>query len=155
MSHFPVDHPLRGLYRGLAFLIGLAIIAFGVVAYIQTSSYPFFGPDGERVLGLTANPGFAVLSVVVGLAITVVTLIGRNLDVAVNIVMGGGFILVGLVMLALLRTPLNFLAFSVTNVVVSFIIGLVLILAGLYGSVSRRSNAADIGSRASEEIAAH
>jgi hypothetical protein len=138
MSHLPVDHPLRGLYRGLAFITGVGLVAFGAVGYAQTTDLSFFDQQGERVFGLTTNPAFALLSLVVGLGVLISAFIGRNLDVAVNTVGGAVFLLSGLVMLCVLRTNINFLAFSVTNVNVSFIIGLILLTGGLYGRVSRR-----------------
>jgi hypothetical protein len=139
MSHLPVDHPLRGLYRGLALLSGVVLVVFGIAGYAKTSSMDFFAQPGERVLGLTTNPAFALLSVVVGGLVIAATAVGRNLDVAVNTVLGGVFMLAGLLMLCVLRTDLNFLAFSMTNVNVSFVIGLVLVTAGLYGNVSRQA----------------
>ena len=136
MSHLPVDHHLRGLYRGLAILTGLALVVFGIAGFVETAGMNFFAQPGERVLWLTANPAFALLSVLVGAGVVAVTLIGRNLDVPANVGLGGVFMLSGLIMLCLLRTDLNFLAFSVANVNVSFVIGLVLITAGLYGTAS-------------------
>jgi hypothetical protein len=38
-----------------------------------------------------------------------------------------------MIALGLLRTDLNYLAFSVSNVVVSFVIGMVLFAAAMYG----------------------
>jgi hypothetical protein len=43
--------------------------------------------------------------------------------------------LVGMAMLALLETDANFLNFSVATCVVSFVIGIALLTAGLYGKV--------------------
>jgi uncharacterized protein YacL len=138
MAHLPIDHPLRGLYRGLAFLIGAVLLLFGIAGFIQTSGLPFFDQEGERVLWLTTNPAFSLLNIVVGAGVIVVTLIGRNLDVWSNVALGTIFMFSGLIMLCLLRTDLNFLAFSMTNVIVSFVIGMVLMTAGLYGGVSRQ-----------------
>jgi uncharacterized membrane protein YoaK (UPF0700 family) len=143
MAHLPVDHPLRGLYRGAALLTGAGLTVFGVVGYARSASLPFFDQDGVRVFMLSTNRAFALLSIVVGLLVLVVTAIGRNLDVPANVALGGVFLLSGLVMLCVLRTGLNFLAFSVTNVNVSFVIGLILITAGLYGTVSRQRRAVD------------
>lgn len=138
MSHFPVDHPLRGLYRGLAVLVGLALVVFGVVGYVQTSDLPMFDQTGERALGLTTNLAFSLLSIVFGILVVATTLIGRNFDVPVNVGLGTVFMVAGLAMLCLIRTDLNFLAFSITNVNVSFVIGMLLMAAGLYGKASSR-----------------
>src|SRR6266545_4444520 len=45
------------------------------------------------------------------------------------------FIVIGLVMLVLQRTDANFLGFSVSNCVASFILGIITGTAGLYGKV--------------------
>jgi hypothetical protein len=137
MAHIPVDHPLRGLYRTVATLIGFALLAVGILGLIQTAgSVDFFATHGERVLGLTMNPAFAVLNIVVGAIVAGAGLLGRNWDATVNLLAGIVFLLSGGVMLAVLRTDLNLLAFSVTNVNVAFVIGTILLTAGLYGRTS-------------------
>ncbi len=139
MSHLPVDHPLRGLYRGLALLTGVLLVVFGAVGYVQTSDLPFFHQEGERVLGLSTNPAFAVLSLVTGVIVLVASAVGRNVDVPVYHAVGWLFMVAGLVMLCVIRTDLNVLASSITNVNVSFVVGVILVTAGLYGNVSRQS----------------
>jgi hypothetical protein len=134
-THLPINHRLRGLYRALAALAALYVLIFGVVGAVRTGGMAAFATHGERVLGLTTNPAFSVLSIVVGGGILVGLLIGRNVDVALNLVLGGVFLLAGLFMLALLRTDLNLLAFSMTDCVVSFVIGLLVLTAGLYGLI--------------------
>lgn len=133
--HLPVNHPLRRFYRVFAGLIGLYVLVFGVVGFIQTRGMDFFANDGEWVLGLTTNPAFSLLSVATGLLLLVALLVGRNLDHILNIVAGAVFLFAGIAMLLLLRTDLNFLAFTVTNCVVSFLFGLLVLTAGLYGKV--------------------
>jgi hypothetical protein len=155
MAHLPVDHPLRGLYRGLAFLTGVALVVFGIAGYLKTSDMGFFQHPGMRVLGLTTNPAFSLLSLVVGAGVAIASAIGRNVDVPVNTVLGAVFMLAGLVMLCVLRTDLNFLAFSITNVNVSSVIGLILITAGLYGRESRQRGGSKVRARASVAADAH
>jgi len=154
MSHFPVDHPLRGLYRGLALLSGVALTVYGVVGYVQTSELDFFAQDGERVLGLTTNPAFALASVVSGVVAVLATLIGRNVDVPVYLALGGLFMVGGLLMLCVIRTDANYLASSITNVNVSSVIGLIFMSAGLYGTSSRqRTKVAAPGSSRARDTA--
>ncbi|HEY0485267.1 MAG TPA: DUF4383 domain-containing protein [Mycobacteriales bacterium] len=137
MAHIPVDHPLRGLYRALAAVIGVALLVIGVVGLIKTAGdVGFFATHGERVLGLTMNPAFAVLNIVAGAVIAGAAFLGRNIDATVNLLGGVLFLLAGGVMLCVLRTDLNVLAFSITNVNVSFLIGTALLAAGLYGRTS-------------------
>jgi hypothetical protein len=132
----PVNHHLRPLYRVISCLCGLYVLVFGIVAVGQTTSLGFFAQDGlPSALGLRANTAFAILSIVVGVVVIASTLIGRNVFYWVSMVGGIVFLVAGLAMLALLQTDLNFLGFSVATCVVSFVIGVVLFSAGLYGRV--------------------
>jgi hypothetical protein len=131
------------VYRTLAFGCGLYVLAFGVVAVGQTADPGWFAQDGlPSVLGLRANRAFAVLSIAAGIVVTAAALLGRNVDRWVNLVTSTVFLLAGLTMLAVLRTDLNLLGFTVTTCVVSFIIGLLLGLAGMYGQVGPREQEA-------------
>jgi len=136
VAHLPINHRFRPLYRTLAFACGCYVLAFGIIALTRTAGLGLFARDGlPWVLGLRANGAFAALSIVAGLAIVIATLVGRNVDRWVNLVTGAVFLVAGMVMLTVLRTELNVLGFTVTTCVVSFIIGLALSLAGLYGQV--------------------
>lgn len=136
-SHIPVNHRMRGFWRVLATLAGLYVLLTGIVGLSQTSGMATFATEGKRVLGLTMNPGFSILNIVVGAIIVLVTVLGRNIDVPVNIVLSFVFNLAGMFSLAFLRTDLNFFAFSVTNCIVSFVIGIILFLESMYGRTRR------------------
>jgi hypothetical protein len=131
--HVPVNHHLRPLYRALAFLAGAYVLVFGIVGFAQTSGLPFFTQDGAKwVLLLRTNPAFSVLSVIAGAVVVIAQVVGRNLDHLVDLVAAVVFMVAGLGMLLLLQTDANFLAFSMSNVIASFIIGTVFGVAGLY-----------------------
>ncbi len=133
MAHIPVNHRLRTFYRVLATLAGLYVLVFGIVAVTRTSGTPVFEQhDLPSVLGLHANLGFAVLSVVAGIVIILAVFVGRNVDRFINTWGGVAFLVVGMLMIALLQTNANFLGFTIANCIVSFIIGIVLFTAGLY-----------------------
>ncbi len=143
MAHFPVNHQLRPLYRVLAGLCGIYVLAFGITALVQVRDRPFFArTDLPSVLGLHANRAFAILSVVAGAIIVIGAIIGHNTDYWINIACGAVFLLAGLVMLTLLRTEFDFLGFTVTTCIVSFVIGVILALAGLYGRVGSANDVA-------------
>jgi hypothetical protein len=134
LSHLPVNHPLRPLYRVLAGLVGGYTLVFGFVGFAQTRGTALFAQHGlPYALGLRTNLAFAMLSVVAGVVLLGAALIGRNLDYLVNFFGGLVFMLVGMVALALLQTDLNYLGFTVSTCVVSFILGTVVFTAGLYG----------------------
>jgi hypothetical protein len=142
MSHLPINHPLRPLWRTLTALAGLYILIFGIVGLAQGGSDGFFGNDDTFALGLRTNPAFSVLSIVVGSVVLLGSVYGRNVDRFIDF--GGGivFMVAGLVMLALLRSSANFLNFQVSTVVVSFIIGSLLLTGGLYGKVGSAEDVA-------------
>ncbi|HEY7226198.1 MAG TPA: DUF4383 domain-containing protein [Micromonosporaceae bacterium] len=131
-----MNHPLQPLYRLLAGLVAAYIVAFGIVGVLRTGGRSFFAQQGlPSALGLHANRAFAILSIVVGLVLLIGAVIGGNLDQRINLFASGVFFGAGLLMLALLRGSANFLGFTVATCVVSMIIGMVLLLSGLYGKV--------------------
>lgn len=134
MAHLPVNHPLQPLYRVLAGLIGGYLIVFGIVGVIKTRDLPAFAQDGlPWVLGLRANLAFAVLSIVVGLILLGAAFIGGRVDEMTNMFAAIAFVVAGMAMMVLMQTDLNFLGFTMATCIVSFIIGLVLFTAALYG----------------------
>jgi hypothetical protein len=134
MAHFPVNHPLRPVYRVVAALAAIYVLIFGIVGLTKTSGMGLFEQhDLPWVLGLRTNLAFAILSIVAGAVLLLVNLVGRNVDVIVNVAGGLVFMVAGMLMLALLQTDANFLGFSMVNCIVSFVLGMVFFAAGLYG----------------------
>ncbi len=153
MSHIPVNHPLRSFYRFLAALAGLYVLVFGIVAFAKTSGNgvgAFSQSHLQWALGLRANAGFAIISIVAGAVIVVAAVIGRNVDRYINVAGGLFFMVVGMGMMLLMRTDANFLGFSMANSIASFLIGTVLFAAGLYGKTESRkvAPAAPVGRQA-------
>ncbi|MFC0528177.1 DUF4383 domain-containing protein [Phytohabitans kaempferiae] len=135
MAHIPVNHPMRPLYRTLAGLIGLYILVFGIISLTQTWGDPLFDRGDVTVLGLRTNLAFSIVSTLYGAVLFVGALIGNNVEHLINLAGGLIFILGGLAMLIVLRTDANILNFSMTNVIVSFVFGLLVLTAGLYDKV--------------------
>jgi Domain of unknown function (DUF4383) len=134
MAHIPVNHPLRRLYKTLTAFAGLYILIFGIIGLTRTHGMPLFARHGlPWVLGLRTNLAFSILSIAGGIVMLAAVAVGRNIDHYMEILAGGVFIFVGLLMLALLQTDANFLGFSMINCVVSFVLGMVVFAAGLYG----------------------
>lgn len=142
MAHLPINHPLRGFYRFLAALAGLYVLVFGVVAFTKTKDQPLFDQDHlSWALGLRSNLAFAIISIIAGAVILVGALLGRNIDHFINLWGGGIFMIMGIVMLLLISGDANFLGFSMSNCIVSFIIGTVLVISGLYGKTGTTEQA--------------
>jgi hypothetical protein len=140
MAHFPVNHPMRPLYRALGGLAGLYLVVFGIMGLLRTASAGFFAHSTPHTIGQGTNLAWSIICIVLGAAVLIGTAIGRNLDVAADTYIGWGLIGVGTVMLALLRTQANLFNFSVTTVIVTYLVGLALLTAGLYSRVAARED---------------
>jgi hypothetical protein len=133
MAHLPVNHPARPFLRVLAAAVGLYVLVFGIVGLVETSGRSLFDRSDTWVLGLKTNPAFGILSIAAGAVLVGGAVYGRNVDHFINLAGGVVFLVAGMAMMTVLHTDLNLLNFSLTNCVVSFLIGLVLLDAGLYG----------------------
>ncbi|MFD7664790.1 DUF4383 domain-containing protein [Streptomyces sp. NPDC059788] len=133
-EHLPVDHRLSTVYRFGAGLMGLVLVAFGILGLIDKIG--FFDTGGDTVAGLNTNGALSVLSIVVGLVLFGGMVIGGNFASTLNIVLGLAFLLSGFINLAILETGFNYLAFRIQNVLFSFLVGLMLLVFGMYGRVS-------------------
>lgn len=135
MAHFPVNHPARPLYRAFSGLVGLYILAFGILGVIKCWGQPLFARDGNWVLGLRTNLAFALVSVLFGAFLLIGASRRGNLGHYMNLTAGIVFMVTGLAMMTVLRTEANFLNFSMSTVIVSLIFGLLLLATGLYDKV--------------------
>ncbi|WP_406402716.1 DUF4383 domain-containing protein [Streptomyces sp. NBC_00879] len=133
-EHLPVDHRLNQVYRVGAGLMGLVLLAFGILGLIDEVG--FFDTDGDTVAGLNTNGALSVLSICIGLLLFVGMVIGGNFASTLNMVLGIAFILSGFINLALIDTTFNPLAFEIQNVLFSFVVGVLLMFFGMYGRVS-------------------
>ena len=149
MAHYPLNHHLRQTYRFLAFLAGAYLLVAGVIGLATTWGDPFFGRDShDWSLGLRVNPAGSWLLTVIGLVIVAATLIGGNVHHQVTLVVGWIMCGVAVLIMATLQTDANALHASMINVIVLLVLGVVVLVAGLYGKVGSRQAA-----RAEEEAA--
>lgn len=135
MAHTPVNHPARPIYRAIGGLVGLYLVVFGVLGLIASAGNDLFAQDDTKVLGQGTNLGFSLLSILLGIVVLVGTVIGRNLDVAINQFMAYGLMVLGLAALAFLQTDANIFNFSIITDIVVLTLSLVLLMAGMYGKV--------------------
>ncbi|MFG2037483.1 DUF4383 domain-containing protein [Dactylosporangium sp. NPDC048998] len=141
-AHFPINHHLRPLYRLLAGVTGLYMLVFGVVGFVQTSGASLFTRhETEWVLGLRTNPAFALLSLVAGVVVLGANLIGRNVAHQINQLAAVILTIVGMASLAVMQTEANVFAFSMVNVIVTFVLAGVVGVASLYDRVGTSSAA--------------
>ncbi|MFD4415256.1 DUF4383 domain-containing protein [Streptomyces sp. NPDC058476] len=132
-EHLPVDHRLSTFYRIGAGLMGLVLLAFGILGLVNKVG--FFDIGGDTVAGLNTNGALSVLSICVGVLLFAGMVVGGNIASTLNMILGVAFILSGFVNLALLDTRYNFLAFQIQNVLFSFVVGVLLMFFGMYGRV--------------------
>jgi hypothetical protein len=136
MGHNPVNHPLRPLYRALGALAGAYLVLFGILGAIMTGGEGLFGNGEDRVLGQETNLFWSIAAVIIGAIVLIATAMGRNADTVVDRYLGWALLVIGSYELAVIRTDANFLNFSVSTVVVTYLLGLVLIMAAYYSKVA-------------------
>ncbi|OKK17324.1 hypothetical protein AMK16_20920 [Streptomyces sp. CB00455] len=133
-DELPVDHRLNLVYRFGAALCGAILLAFGVLGFADQLA--FFGTDGSRIAGLSTNGLLSLISLVFGGLLLAAAAIGGNVASTVKMTVGGLFLLSGFVHLFLIGKSANVLDFSMSNVVFSFVMGLLVVTFGMYGRVS-------------------
>jgi hypothetical protein len=119
------------VHRVGAVLFGLGLWVFGILGLVNQLEP--FTTTGVPVLGLSSNGLLAVISLVVGAILIVAAARGGRTASTVTVVVGAAFILSGLGNVLVLNTPLNLLAFRMSNVIFSFIAGALLLFLGAYG----------------------
>lgn len=134
--HNPVNHPLRPVYRALGALAGLYLVVFGVVGVVVTGADAPLAHDTERVLGQGGNLAASILSLVLGVLVLAGTVLGRNRDVTAYTYVGWAVLVIATLSLAVSRTEVNILNVTIATVIVSYLVGLALVLAGQYCKVA-------------------
>jgi hypothetical protein len=116
-----------------AVVVALFLLVFGLLGF--ASGQRFVSTEGEPVLGMSSNGLLSTISVVVALVLLVAAARGPRTASTVMIVLGSLFLLSALVNLAVLRTSFNLLAFEISNVAFSVVVGLLLLVLGAYGRI--------------------
>jgi hypothetical protein len=122
------------VHRVGAAVLGVGLWIFGILGFVNRLDY--LSVQGEEVLGLSSNGLLSTISLVVGGVLIVAALRGGRISSTVTIVVGVLFLLSGLLNLAVLDTELNLLAFRMSNVIFSFVTGMLLLFLGAYGRFS-------------------
>ncbi|MGW0916444.1 DUF4383 domain-containing protein [Streptomyces sp. NPDC002784] len=135
-DELPVDHHLATVYRYGAGLCGLVLLTFAALGFADALSP--FDTAGDEIAGMTTNLALSVLSTFVGLALLAGAVIGGNFASTLNMTVGTLFVLSGFAHIFVLDRPANVLDFGMTNVIFSFVMGLVIATFGMYGRVSSK-----------------
>lgn len=130
----PGPHPVHTLHRVSAMALGGFLCLFGGLGLAQGP--PMMTTEGAVVMGLSTNGLLAAISVVVGMVLLGSAAIGGNAASTISIGLGGLFVLSGVVNSVLLGTNMNLLAFRLSNVLFSLVVGAVLLITGAWGRIT-------------------
>ena len=122
-----LDH----LHRVGAVVFAIGLAAFGVLGLL--GGLAMFSTTGRVVLGLSTNGALSIISLVVAAILIAAGLRGGRVASTVLVVIGAAFVLSGFANALVLGTPLNLLAFRISNVIFSFIAGALLLFLGAWG----------------------
>jgi hypothetical protein len=130
----PGPHPVHTVHRVSAAAIGGLLILFAVVSFARGVTP--LSTHGLWVMGLSSDGPLAMLSVVVGLVLIGAASRSGPAASSTSIVLGVLFLLSGLGNTVVLGTAMNVLAFRLSNIIFSLVIGLLLLMLGSYGRIS-------------------
>ncbi len=133
-SDTPTAHRVVVVHRIGAVAVAAVIAVFGILGFI--GGLDFFSTDGEQIAGLSSNGLLSTVSVVVAAVLVAAALRGGRTASVVMLAVGIAFLLSAFWHLFVLNTGLNFLAFTMPNVIFSIVTGLILLTLGAYGRVS-------------------
>ncbi|MCQ4205640.1 DUF4383 domain-containing protein [Streptomyces longispororuber] len=135
-DELPLDHKLAQVYRWGAAFCGGVLLVFGCLGFADQLSP--FNTSGGEIAGMSTNGVLSLISVVVGLALIAGGVVGGNIASTLNMIVGTLFLISGFVHIFILDKGANVLDFGMTNVIFSFVMGLVILTFGMYGRVSSR-----------------
>ncbi|WP_028799898.1 DUF4383 domain-containing protein [Streptomyces sp. 142MFCol3.1] len=135
-DELPVDHHLATVYRYGAGFCGLVLLTFAGLGFADALSP--FATAGQTIAGMTTNVALSLISTVVGVALLAGAVVGGNFASTLNMVVGALFVLSGFAHIFVLDKPANVLGFGMTNVIFSFVMGLIIATFGMYGRVSSK-----------------
>jgi Domain of unknown function (DUF4383) len=119
--------------RAGAVLVALFLLVFGLLGF--ASGQPFFSTRGQSVLGMSSNGLLSTLSVVVAVVLLASAVRSPRTASTVMLIPGPLFLLSAFVNAIVIGTRLNWLAFEMSNVVFSVVVGLPMLLLGAYGRI--------------------
>jgi hypothetical protein len=119
--------------RAGAVLVGLFLLVFGLLGF--ASGQAFFSTRGQSILGMSSNGLLSTLSVVVAAVLFASAVRSPRTASTVMLVLGPLFLLSAFVNAIVIGTRLNWLAFEMSNVVFSVVVGLPMLLLGAYGRI--------------------
>lgn len=130
----PAPHRIHRVHRAGAGAVGGFLIAFAVGGFALATE--FTSATGPIVMGLSTNGLLSTLSLVVGGLLVGAAVRGGPAASTVALVVGALFLASGIGNVLVLDSELNMLAFRMTNVVFSLVVGAALLILGSYGRLT-------------------
>ena len=127
-------HRVVVVHRIGAFAVAAVLAVFGLLGFV--GGLEFFSTDGGTVAGLSSNGLLSTISLLTAAVLVAAAVKGGRIAGIVMTGVGVAFLLSAFWHLFVLNTDLNVLAFAMSNVIFSIVVGLLLLTLGLYGRVS-------------------
>jgi hypothetical protein len=117
--------------RTVGYAFGAVYVLIGLVGFAITPGVGFAGTDGKDLIIFEINPLHNVVHIAVGLALGLAAYRGRTASAAANSLVGGVYLLVGVVGLFITDAAVNILALNHPDNVLHLGTALVLLGVGL------------------------
>jgi len=127
----PAPHRVHTVHRAGAGTLGGFLVVFGLGGI--TLGPEFLSTTGPVVMGLSTNGLLSTLSLIVGVVLVGAALKGGQVASTVSVTVGALFLASGIGNVLVLNSGLNMLAFRMTNVIFSLLVGAALLFVGAYG----------------------
>ncbi|MGH3999209.1 MAG: DUF4383 domain-containing protein, partial [Pseudonocardiaceae bacterium] len=128
MSSTPSGRRLDLVHRIGAAVLGGGLCVFGILGV--ANRLEFLAVQGKVLLGLASNGLLSAISLIVGGVLVGAAWRGGRSSSTITVVIGALFLISGLLNLAVLDTEFNLLAFRLSNVIFSFVAGMLLLFLG-------------------------
>lgn len=135
-THGSDGRRLNRLHRLSSAVIGSTLWVIGILGF--TNNLAFFSTSGAPVLGLSTNGLLSTVSLVFGTLLIGAAIVGGRFASTVGVVVGALFLLSGVGNVLVLNGPYNILAFRMSNVIFSLVVGLIMLTLGAYGRFTGR-----------------
>jgi Domain of unknown function (DUF4383) len=131
----------RGANVVLGYVFGAVYLLVGLLGFTVSGGHDFAGHDGGKLLGLfMVNPLHNVAHLLIGALLVLAATRGEAVSSRVNTLVGGVYLLLGVVGLFILNNDVNILALNTPDNILHF--GSAAILLGVGLSAGRRTTSA-------------
>lgn len=127
---------INAIHRTSALVLGAGLGVFGILGLINRLAW--FSTRGASILGLSSNGLLSLLSLLTAAVLIAAGLRGGRTASTVTVTVGALFLLSGVANVLVLNGPYNILAFRISNVLFSLVVGALLLCLGAWGRFTGR-----------------